>query len=204
MNKWKSILQNSTGPACGMELAHGHFRPARLERKGGARRPGRASAHGRFAWPAWPAEARRHAGARAGAAARLGQRPAAVSGHGNARERAQETREEKASSTRSLCEAGEGRKRALHGGRARRCHGRRWRGAGRSDLCSEGGASSSTTSRKARRSSGHEELENGAVVLELDAGGARARRRQSSELAAVEEKGRKCRARVSECADTGR
>jgi len=60
------------------------------------------------------------------------------------------------------------------------------------------------TSRKARRSSGHEELENGAVVLELDAGGARARRRQSSELAAVEEKGRKCRARVSECADTGR
>ena len=47
---------------------------------------------------AWPAEARCLAGARAGAMARLGQRPAAVSGHGSASERAQETCEEKASS----------------------------------------------------------------------------------------------------------
>ena len=86
---------NNAGPARWKQLAHGRFRPARPEREGGemaqqgvSPRPGSA----------WPAEAERLAGARAGATARLGQRPAAVSGHGSASERAQETCEEKASS----------------------------------------------------------------------------------------------------------
>jgi len=82
----KSIHLSVTGPARGEQLAHGHNRPARPEREGKKTaqqgvnpRPGSA----------WPAEAERLAGARAGATARIGQRPAAVSGHGSASKRAQ-------------------------------------------------------------------------------------------------------------------
>ena len=50
------------------------------------------------AWQAWLAEVGCLAGARAGATARLGQRPAAISGHGSASKQAQEMSEEKASS----------------------------------------------------------------------------------------------------------
>ena len=98
MNKLKTNHLNATGPARGNELAHGQHRPARPKREGGGVGLARGSAHGHLAWPAWPAEAECLAGARAGATARLGQRPAAVSGHGSASERAQETCEEKASS----------------------------------------------------------------------------------------------------------
>ncbi|XP_066347597.1 uncharacterized protein [Miscanthus floridulus] len=155
-----------------MELAHGHSRPAQPERgeeetahQGVSPRPGSA----------WPAEAERHAGARSGATAGLGQRPAAVSGHGSASERAQETREEKESSVGSLGEAGGEREGGFHGGRAQRRHGRRRRDAGRLTQGSEGGASASVSKREAGRSCGRDELKNGSVVREFDAGGARAR-----------------------------
>ena len=85
---------DNAGPARGKQLAHGHNRPARPEREGGemaqqgvSPRPGSA----------WPAEAGCLVGARDGAAARLGQRPTAISGHGSASKRAQEMCEEKAS-----------------------------------------------------------------------------------------------------------
>ena len=114
-------------------------------------------------------------------------RPAAISGHGSASKRAQEVREALANASRQLSRVEKGRKGESHGGRARRRHGRRWRGAGRLTLGSEGGVSSSATSRKARRSCGREQSENGAVVREFDAGGARARRGRSSGLAALAE-----------------
>ena len=95
MNKLKTNHLNATGPAHGNELAHGHSRPAWPKREG--RKTAQQGVNPRPG-SAWPAEAERLAGARAGATAGLGQRPAAVSGHGSASERAQETCEEKASS----------------------------------------------------------------------------------------------------------
>ena len=62
------------------------------------------------AWPAWLAEAECLAGARAGAAARLGQRPAAISGHGSASKRAQEVCETMAKASRQLSRVEKGRK----------------------------------------------------------------------------------------------
>ena len=91
-----------------------------------------------------------------------------------------------AKASRQLSTAEKGRKRALHGGRARRRHGRRWRGAGKLTLGSEGGANASATSRKARRSCGREELENGAVVREINVGGAAGAARAELELLALE------------------
>ena len=91
-----------------------------------------------------------------------------------------------AKASRQLSTAEKGRKRALHGGRARRRHGRRWRGAGKLTQGSEGGVSSSATSRKARRSCGREQSENGAVVRELGAGEAAGAARAELELSALE------------------
>jgi len=70
MNKLKTNHLNATGPARGNELAHGHHRPARPKREGGGVGLARGSAHGHLAWPAWLRQG--HAGACAGAAARLG------------------------------------------------------------------------------------------------------------------------------------
>ena len=94
----KTIHLSNTGPARGKQLAHGHSWPARSERKGSAAAWQGLGPRPLLAWPAWLAEAECLAGVRAGAAARLGQRPAAISGHGSASKRAQEVCEEKASS----------------------------------------------------------------------------------------------------------
>ena len=80
----KGIAGPRPSPACAAQARGKEDGPQRVNPP----RPGSA----------WPAEAERLAGARAGATAGLGQRPAAVSGHGSASERAQETCEEKASS----------------------------------------------------------------------------------------------------------
>ena len=69
-------------------------------------------------------------------------RPAAISGHGSASKRAQEVREALANASRQLSRVEKGES---HGGRARRRHGRRWRGAGKLTLGSEGGASASVS-----------------------------------------------------------
>jgi len=164
-------------------LAHGHNRPARPEREG--RKTAQQGVNPRPG-SAWPAEAERLAGARAGATARLGQRPAAISGHGSASKRAQEVCEAMAKASRQLSTAEKGRKRALHGGRARRRHGRRWRGAGKLTQGSEGGASASVSRREARRSCGREQSGNGAAVRELNAGGATGAARAELERSALE------------------
>ena len=91
-----------------------------------------------------------------------------------------------AKASRQLSTAEKGRKRALHGGRARRRHGRRWRGAGKLTQGSEGGASASVSRRKARRSCGREQSENDAAVRELGAGGAAGAARAELELSALE------------------
>ena len=65
--------------------------------------------------------------ARAGATARLGQRPAAIIGRARASERAQEVREAMENAGRQLSMAEKGRKGTFHGGRARWRHGRRRR-----------------------------------------------------------------------------
>ena len=80
----KGIAGPRPSPACAAQAREG----GKTAQQGVNPRPGSA----------WPAEAERLAGARAGATAGLGQRSAAVSGHGSASERAQETCEEKASS----------------------------------------------------------------------------------------------------------
>ena len=85
----KTIHLNTAGPARREQLAHGRIWPARSERKGSAAAWQGLGPWQLSAWPAWPAEAECLAGARAGATARLGQRPAAVSGHGSASKRAQ-------------------------------------------------------------------------------------------------------------------
>jgi len=164
-------------------LAHGHNRPARPEREG--RKTAQQGVNPRPG-SAWPAEAGCLAGVRAGATARLGQRPAAISGHGSASKRAQELCEAMAKASRQPSTAEKGRKRTLHGGRARRRHGRRWRGAGKLTQGSEGGASASVSRRKARRSCGCEELENGTVVWEINVGGATGAARAELELSALE------------------
>ena len=91
-----------------------------------------------------------------------------------------------AKTSRQLSTTEKGRKRALHGGRARRRHGRRWRGAGKLTQGSEGGASASVSRRKARRSCGREQSENDAAVRELGAGGAAGAARAELELSALE------------------
>jgi len=164
-------------------LAHGHNRPARPEREG--RKTAQQGVNPRPG-SAWPAEAERLAGARAGATARLGQRPAAISGHGSASKRAQEVCEPMAKASRQLSTAEKGRKRTLHGGRARRRHGRRWRGAGKLTQGSEGGASASVSRREARRSCGREQSGNGAAARELNAGGAAGAARAELERSALE------------------
>ena len=91
-----------------------------------------------------------------------------------------------AKASRQLSTAEKGRKRALHGGRARRRHGRRWRGAGKLTQGSEGGASASVSRREARRGCGREQSENDAAVRELGAGGAAGAARAELELSALE------------------
>jgi len=164
-------------------LAHGHNRPARPEREG--RKTAQQGVNPRPG-SAWPAEAGCLAGVRAGATARLGQRPAAISGHGSASERAQELCEAMAKASRQPSTAEKGRKRTLHGGRARRRHGRRWRGAGKLTQGSEGGASASVSRREARRSCGREQSGNGAAARELNAGGAAGAVRAELERSALE------------------
>ena len=101
-----------------------------------------------------------------------------------------------AKASRQLSMAEKGRKRTLHGGRARRRHGRRWRGAGKLTQGSEGGASASVSRREARRSCGREQSGNGAAARELNAGGAAGAAR--AELEARLWRGRKGSAGASE------
>ena len=91
-----------------------------------------------------------------------------------------------AKASRQLSTAEKGRKRALHGGRARRRHGRRWRGAGKLTQGSEGGASASVSQREARRGCGREQSKNDAAVRELGAGEAAGAARAELELSALE------------------
>ena len=91
-----------------------------------------------------------------------------------------------AKASRQLSTAEKGRKRALHGGRARRRHGRRWRGAGKLTQGSEGGASASVSRREARRGCGREQSENDTAGRELGAGGAAGAARAELELSALE------------------
>ena len=93
----KTTHLNNAGPARGKQLSHGHSWPARSERKGSAAAWQGLGPRPLSAWPAWQAEAECLAGVRAGAAARLGQRPVAISGHGRASWQAHGMCEEKAS-----------------------------------------------------------------------------------------------------------
>ena len=90
--------------------------------------------------------------ARAGATARLGQRPAAIIGRARASERAQEVREAMENAGRQLSMAEKGRKGTFHGGRARWRHGRRRRSLEKRYLGSNDGTTMSTRCRRVRRS----------------------------------------------------
>ena len=84
-----------------------------------------ASAHGHSAWPAEAGATPALALARRRGSA---TRPAAISGHGRASWRVHGMREKMANAVGQLGGAGEERRGDFHGGRARRRHGRWWRG----------------------------------------------------------------------------
>ena len=90
------------------------------------------------------------------------------------------------------------RKDAFHGGRARRRHGRRWRGARRRYLGSAVGTSASTTCRRARRSCGCTIAgRGGGDAVNLTGGCGGAARGRVSELGACGEERQRGREQAS-------
>ena len=93
------------------------------------------------------------------------------------------------------------RKGAFHGGRARRRHGRRWRGARRRYLGSIVGTSASTTCRRARRSYGRTIAgRGGGDAVNLTGGCGGAARGRVSELSAGGEERQRGRVQASAAA----
>ena len=114
-------LPIATGPARGNQLAHGHTRPAQIERRGvrwlgsglrpTATGPSSAEAKGVHAGVETPW--------RRGSA----NGPAVIAGRVRASGRAHGVRKELANASRPIGRVKEGKKGEFHGGRARRRHG---------------------------------------------------------------------------------